>query len=158
MSTCKMLQTLSTILLRRTKLCSRIPLALTHTDKSLFKPNTSSRFSHLEPLRIGALQSTIKTTPLRRVASSSSSSSPFAHGGHGGQTTKRKKKKKQFVPRKAAVALTEQSRTFFRKLLENNAQVDGIILKYEQSSTGEPRMVFSFDFVKLEQLQEGDEG
>lgn len=33
----------------------------------------------------------------------------------------------------------------------------GIILKYQQSSTGEPRMVFTFDFIKTNQLEPYDE-
>ena len=130
----------------------------------LIRPMISREFNLLRPLPLQAFRQppTITTEAIRGMASSSSSS-PFASGGGiigqkatGKKTTR--KKAKQFIPRKAAVTLTEQSRTFFRKLLENNPQMDGVILKHQQSSTGEPRMVFSFDFVKKEQLQPGDEG
>jgi len=72
----------------------------------------------------------------------------------------KKGKNLTFVPRKAPVALTEKARTFFRSLLKTNKKpsVAGIILNYHQSSTGEPRMVFSFDFVESTQLSPDDEG
>ena len=70
----------------------------------------------------------------------------------------RKSRKKKFVPRKAAVELTERARTLFQKLLENHPTRDGILLNYNQSSTGEPRMVFSFSFVSKDELDEQDEG
>lgn len=59
-----------------------------------------------------------------------------------------------FIPRKAAVKLTETSRKFFKNILGNPPRPDvvGLMLKYDQSSTGEPRMVFSFDFVNQEDL------
>ena len=71
-----------------------------------------------------------------------------------------------FVPRKAPVALTETARTFFKALLETKQQDDddddddvaGILLNFQQSSSGEPRMVFSFDFVKKSELGPDDEG
>jgi len=71
---------------------------------------------------------------------------------------KKTKRKKKFVPRKAAVELTENARTLFQKLLENHPTRDGILLNYNQSSTGEPRMVFSFSFVSRDELDEQDEG
>jgi hypothetical protein len=78
------------------------------------------------------------------------SSSPF--------TKPSSRKRRKFVPRKAAVELTEQARTFFKALLENNPQKDGIILNYQQASSGQPRMVFSFGFVSKDQLTDDDEG
>jgi hypothetical protein len=68
------------------------------------------------------------------------------------------RRKRKFVPRKAAVELTEQARTFFKALLDNNPQRDGIILNYQQASSGQPRMVFSFGFVNKDQLTDEDEG
>ena len=68
------------------------------------------------------------------------------------------RKAKKFVPRKAAVELTDRARTLFQKLLENHPTRDGILLNYNQSSTGEPRMVFSFSFVNEHELDEQDEG
>jgi hypothetical protein len=71
-----------------------------------------------------------------------------------------RKVKHKFVPRKAAVAMTPEARNFFRALLDNSSNPDvmGILLNYHQSSSGEPRMVFSFDFCKAEQLSPMDEG
>jgi hypothetical protein len=66
-----------------------------------------------------------------------------------------------FVPRKAPVALTETARSFFKALLDTKQEdedVAGILLNYQQSSSGEPRMVFSFDFVKKSELGPDDEG
>ena len=82
-------------------------------------------------------------------------SSPFAAGG-GGSNKNRKRRK--FVPRKSAVQLTDTARNLFIKLLESKPDKHGIILDYHQSSTGEPRMVFSFRFVQKEDdLSENDE-
>ena len=80
--------------------------------------------------------------------------SPFANSGG----KKKPEKKSNFTPRKAAVKLTEQARTFFKALLENNPEKAGILLNYQQSSSGEPRMAFSFDFVTAENLNSMDEG
>lgn len=43
--------------------------------------------------------------------------------------------------------MKEKARKFFKALLESKSDAIGIMLNYHQSSTGEPRMVFSFDFV-----------
>jgi hypothetical protein len=76
-----------------------------------------------------------------------------------GETKKKRKgKKHNFVPKKAAVTMTKQAREFFRKLVAMKPEKAGIILNYDQSKTGEPRMVFSFDFVSKEQLHPRDEG
>jgi hypothetical protein len=87
--------------------------------------------------------------------------SPFASNNSSLPKKKQRPRRKlKFVPQKAAVALTPKARNFFRALLESTSdeKVIGIILNYHQSSTGEPRMVFSFDFVKEGQLMENDEG
>jgi len=85
--------------------------------------------------------------------------SPLANMNASGPSMKSpKNRKKKFVPRKAAVELTERARTLFQKLLENHPSKDGILLNYNQSSTGEPRMVFSFSFVNKDELNEQDEG
>ena len=68
------------------------------------------------------------------------------------------RKRRKFIPRKAAVELTDKARTFFRALLANNPQRDGIMLNYQQASSGQPRMVFSFGFVTKDELTEEDEG
>jgi hypothetical protein len=70
------------------------------------------------------------------------------------------KRRGQIIPRKAAVQLTDKARQFFRLLLEKppRPNVVGIMLNYDQSATGEPRMVFSFDFVTGDQIDAQDEG
>ena len=87
-------------------------------------------------------------------AAQSPLSSPLANA----TLRKSPNKRKKFVPRKAAVELTEKARMLFKKLLENHPSRDGILLNYNQSSTGEPRMVFSFSFVNQDDLDEQDEG
>jgi hypothetical protein len=74
-------------------------------------------------------------------------------------TAKKKRKKKVFIPRKAAVAMNERTRKFFKLLLENapSEETIGIMLHYDQSKTGEPRMVFSFGFVTAKDLGPDDE-
>ena len=62
------------------------------------------------------------------------------------------------VPRKAAVQMTEEARTFLKSLLGHaKEEIIGIILKYEMSS-GKFRMVFKFDFIKAGDIGENDEG
>jgi hypothetical protein len=69
---------------------------------------------------------------------------------------------RKFVPRKAAVKVTEKARNIFKKLLQDPPRPDivGIMLNYTQSQTGEPRMVYSFDFVTGDEIspEMGDEG
>jgi hypothetical protein len=74
-------------------------------------------------------------------------------------TTKKKRKKKVFIPRKAAVELNDKTRKFFKSLLEIAPTEDtiGIMLHYDQSKSGEPRMVFSFGFVTAAELGPDDE-
>ena len=77
------------------------------------------------------------STPATRQASS-----PFATGG---KATKTKRTKKIFVPRKAAVQMTEKARTFFKKLLAMNPEKAGVMLNYGQSSSGEVRTTATRD-------------
>jgi hypothetical protein len=73
----------------------------------------------------------------------------------------KRKSRRSFVPSKAAVQLTEKARKFFKLLLENppRSGVIGIMLNYDQSQSGEPRMVFSFSFVTAEEIDpDQDEG
>ena len=80
-----------------------------------------------------------------------------------------------FTSHKAPVNLTSSSRQFFKNLLSHkisspydsagsdinendNNTIIGIMLKYQQSLTGQPRMVFTFEFVRHEDLDENDEG
>jgi hypothetical protein len=64
------------------------------------------------------------------------------------------------IPRKAAVKLTEGARTFFQRLLQDPPRPDviGIRLNFAQSTTGQPRMVFTFSFVTAAELGSMDEG
>lgn len=73
---------------------------------------------------------------------------------------KMKKNARQFIPPKAAIKLTSRARIFCRELLENtsNPEIAGIMLRFQQSASGEPRMVFSFDFVKVGDLGKDNEG
>jgi hypothetical protein len=57
------------------------------------------------------------------------------------------------------VQITDKARNFFKSLLEvSKPDIVGVMLKYDQSKSGEPRMVFSFDFVRAEDLSPDDEG
>jgi len=79
------------------------------------------------------------------------------------------KKKKKFIPPKAILNLTPKARDLFRKLLanvvkkddsnieENDNTIIGIMLKFKQSSSGEPRMVFQFNFVAKKDIGDEDE-
>lgn len=65
----------------------------------------------------------------------------------------------KFVPQKAAIKMTEKARNLFMSLLDNTSQeTQGIVLKFQQSNTGEPRMVFTFDFIKKNEIGSNDEG
>lgn len=95
------------------------------------------------------------------LQSASPLSSPLVTMTKGSSNTKpktKKKRKNRFVPRKAAVRLTDKARTLFQKLIDNHPSRDGILLNYNQSSTGEPRMVFSFSFVSKDEIDPQDEG
>ncbi|CAB9504632.1 expressed unknown protein [Seminavis robusta] len=89
-------------------------------------------------------------------------SSPFDTSSKESATTTavKKSKRRKFVPPKAAVKLTDKARKFFKLLLENPPRPDivGVMLNYDQASSGQPRMVFSFDFVSQDQIAEDDEG
>jgi hypothetical protein len=84
--------------------------------------------------------------------------SPFGTNANASVPTK-SSRARSFVPQKAAVQLTERARTFFKGLLNEPPRPDviGIRLNYDQSSTGEPRMVFSFEFVTAQDLGPNDE-
>lgn len=66
---------------------------------------------------------------------------------------------KRFIPRKAAVALTQNTRSLFKKLLQNRSQEGGgIILKLQHSTSGQPRLVFTLGFIEQNDVSETDEG
>mmetsp|Transcript_20817 Transcript_20817/g.34410 ORF Transcript_20817/g.34410 Transcript_20817/m.34410 type:complete len:208 (+) Transcript_20817:148-771(+) len=104
--------------------------------------------------RISSALSNITTPPASFTSSCRTFSSSSSKDSMVTQTVasspKRSKKKKKagrnFVPLKAPVEMTETARQFFKALLDGKTNVAGIMLNYHQSSTGEPRMVFSFDF------------
>ena len=91
-----------------------------------------------------------------------STKSPFDPTNKNADTTTTKKKiHRTFIPRKAAVKLTDKARSFFKVLLKEPPRKDviGIMLNYDQSKTGEPRMVFSFSFVTANEIDfDQDEG
>jgi len=72
----------------------------------------------------------------------------------------RARKPRVFVPPKAAVKLTPKARAYCRDLLDaaHNPEITGIMLRFQQSRSGEPRMVFAFEFVKVGGLGKDDEG
>jgi len=63
------------------------------------------------------------------------------------------------MPRKAAVQLTDRSRTFFQQLLANppRPEVIGVQLQYETSRVAAPRMAFTFRFVTADDVGPYDE-
>ena len=74
-------------------------------------------------------------------------------------TPTKQTKQRGFVPRKAALNLTPTARKFCKLLLKNSADdVEGIVLKYQMSSAGDMRMVFSLDFVKRGSIGSNAEG
>jgi hypothetical protein len=87
-----------------------------------------------------------------RSLSAPAAASPFATANIGSPSKKRARR--TFVPRIAAVQLTEKARTFFKALLSNppRPEIIGVMLNYDQSKTGEPRMVFSFSFVTAKDI------
>ena len=129
------------------------PLTNTWAKSTMRIQETSSSSYHSQLIQV----CTYSTSPVTLDSSS---------GGAAGDdnvvitTTRQKKKGKKhnFVPKKAAVQMTKQAREFFRKLVEMKPEKAGVMLNYDQSKTGEPRMVFSFDFVTKEQLHPRDEG
>lgn len=104
-----------------------------------------------------------------RYFATSSVLSPFDPDNQGktlsssSTTKKEKKKRRTFIPRIAAVQFTDKARKFFKLLLQDQIEkqpdVIGILLNYTQSTTGEPRMVYTFSFVTKNDIDiEQDEG
>lgn len=96
-----------------------------------------------------------------------SSSSPFDPDSQkilsSSTTTKKRKPRRTFIPRIAAVQLTDKARKFFKVLiqdqLEKQSDIIGVMLNYTQSSSGEPRMVYTFSFVTSKDIDiDQDEG
>ena len=119
--------------------------------------------------KTGGANSTIATQSVPALQSAASPFDPDEAAKKPTTTTRNQQpvvskatlKKRAFVPRKAAVQLTEKARKFFKLLLEHPPRQDiiGIMLNYGQPRSGEPRMVFSFDFVTAEDVDLGqDEG
>jgi len=65
-----------------------------------------------------------------------------------------------YIPRKAAVQITESARTFFKRLLSDppRPEIVGIVLRYGQMKD-QPRMAFKFEFVTENNVsvEDGDE-
>lgn len=122
----------------------------------------SSRYEHeLQRVAMATIRTTTASAPRLSPTDpehGESRSSPFARPSY---TTKATGKKREFVPRKAAVKLTDKARKFFKLLLDDPPRKDvvGIMLNYGQPKSGEPRMVFSFDFVTADEIDgDQDEG
>lgn len=93
------------------------------------------------------LQLKVLTNPFYQARPFSSSKAP------------KKSTQRGFVPRKAALNLTPSARKFCKLLLKNAPEdVKGIILKYQMSSAGDMRMVFSLSFARLADIGPDDEG
>lgn len=105
----------------------------------------------------------MKIDPSKTTSKEATGSSPFASNSNSKRATKHKFTK-SFVPPKAAINLTDKARTFFKSLLQtriqNHPETKGVMLKYQQASDGQPRMVFTFGFVSDSDIQPkmGDEG
>lgn len=65
--------------------------------------------------------------------------------------------KKRISVRKAPVEITDLAKRFFLTALSSKPEAAGIMLKYQQHSGGEPRMVLSFEIVTSEEVQKLDE-
>ena len=95
------------------------------------------------------------------------SSSPFDRNNHttgtisdkGKTQEKRPRRPLKVVPLKPAVDVAPKARQFFIQLLRDppRPEICGVRLSYKQASSGEPRMVFSFEFVTPDQLDKFDE-
>jgi len=98
--------------------------------------------------------------PTRSCAYASSPFDPKVNHPNENSSAKKRRRRLKFVPRKAAVTLTDPSRQFFRRLLEKppRPEIIGVMLHYDQASSGEPRMVFRFSFVSQDELHPNDEG
>ena len=87
---------------------------------------------------------------LRAFSSSNATDSPFAksHNSSATPTTAAHAKLRKFVPRKAAVQLTEAARTFFQKLLQDppRPEIIGILLSYQQAAE-QVKMMYHFEFI-----------
>jgi hypothetical protein len=115
----------------------------------------SQRFLHSTPTRL--------LSQMKNNNSNNSTATPISSLFVSASTTTtrggRSKRKRKFVPRKSAVQLTDTARNLFIKLLQSKPDKHGIMLDYHQSSTGEPRMVFSFRFINniTDELSDRDE-
>jgi hypothetical protein len=147
---------------------SVLALPIPHSyDTRTMIPRPRSHFTSTTRPTAAAASSPFDPEKPRKEMSSPFAAAAAAAGGGAGQNTttttttrattitKGKRRRKEFIPRKAAVELTERARLFFQRLLSNppRAEIIGILLNYDQSTTGEPRMVFSFSFVTAEDIE-----
>ena len=67
--------------------------------------------------------------------------------------------RRSLVSRKDPVEITDLGRNFFITVLKTTSRPDiaGVMLRYQQHSSGDPRMVFSFDLVTSEDIHKLDE-
>mmetsp|Transcript_23590 Transcript_23590/g.33097 ORF Transcript_23590/g.33097 Transcript_23590/m.33097 type:complete len:311 (-) Transcript_23590:132-1064(-) len=70
------------------------------------------------------------------------------------QGRSRRRRRRIFVPAKAPLTLTPQAREFFKRLTQNTQK--HVLLDYQSSQTGEPRMVFTFTLLSQDDLLEDE--
>lgn len=100
------------------------------------------------PSALTPIPTTSMRTPHRTLFSSSR---PFFQ-----KEKEESPKRRRIVMRKPPVTLTDTARSFFQKLLQSPPRdnVIGIMLDYHQSTSGEPRMVYSFRFVNAKDIDD----
>lgn len=109
----------------------------------------SSRSSDFLFGKMHSYRNITMTTPIRSSIDDNSNNTIIKH------------ERKKYIPRKAAVKLTDNARDMFTKLLNDppRPEIIGIMLNYDQSKSGEPRMVYNFQFVTNNDINyELDEG
>ncbi|KAG7345975.1 hypothetical protein IV203_005042 [Nitzschia inconspicua] len=134
-----------------------------YNTKILSIPSDSNRSSFMRIVRQYSTSATYlkgeNNNDGKKLTPPPPSSSPFATTTTPSTTHGSKRRRtSQLIPRKAAVQLTDSARSLFQKLLDSKPDKAGILLDYHQSSSGQPRMVFSFRFVSKEELVDEDEG
>lgn len=126
-----------------------------HTNKLLDLPSPSSRLmtdtflSSSNKTKKSALSSSSNAVATSTCNVSSQADDTGSLQKPIPQPTSRNRKKPLVRQRKDPVKLTETARSIFNMLLDNKPrnEIIGIMLNYNQSKTGEPRMVFSFNYV-----------
>lgn len=108
--------------------------------------STRSSAAALSTFRTFSSSNTTESSPFAKTKNTSATPTTAAHA-----------KLRKFVPRKAAVQLTESARTFFQTLLQNppRPEIIGILLSYQQAEE-QVKMMYHFQFItKVPDMAEG---